>query len=120
MQTGYWQVYLAKCSQEKASFYTATRKKHYLVMSMGLLNAMTFFIAMIAVMKKNGMSSEIVKKVSQVVIQNVLLMTFYFLEWISPSFYITSNCVEYFAKVLVHSQTEEVLFSISANRICQH
>jgi hypothetical protein len=52
MQTGYWQVYLAKGSHEKTAFYTAKGKKHYLVMPMGLLNAMTFFIAMIAVMKK--------------------------------------------------------------------
>jgi hypothetical protein len=52
MQTGYWQVYLAEGSQEKTAFYTATGKKHYLVMPMGLLNAMTFFVAMIAVMKK--------------------------------------------------------------------
>jgi Reverse transcriptase (RNA-dependent DNA polymerase) len=45
--SGYWQVMVHRLSKEKTAFYVPGGKKHWNVLPMGILNAHSFFCAMV-------------------------------------------------------------------------
>jgi predicted PhzF superfamily epimerase YddE/YHI9 len=47
LDAGYWQILVEPSSLDKLAFFTPNDKKHPKVMSMGLLNAHSVFVAMI-------------------------------------------------------------------------
>jgi hypothetical protein len=49
---GYWQVTLDHLSRDKTAFFTPNGKMRWMVMPIGFLNSHAFFVAMMAIMKK--------------------------------------------------------------------